>query len=236
MPELPETDSPDAIDRTHLVPVFDASELTPMMHTIGDVRGSGLRPIVRFWGAGQTEPAPIAPLPSRSSDKITTAVAAESLRYRFSQASPNEILTGLDPGIRALAAADAPNTSLAPLSGGATETLPDYAVISIPAGLVVRMKFYAYHRQNITITSGLFVYQIIAGQQDATLRELPIGYMRGYSDPLGTVSNSLINGTIVQMDMLIDATAGEAQISMMVVGFTGTGYDGYWYCDFEVKN
>ena len=58
------------------------------------------------------------------------------LRYRADGAMPNEVLVGIDPGIRALTAAQAVDTDLLTQ----TEALPDYAVFAVPLGTLARAR------------------------------------------------------------------------------------------------
>ena len=173
-------------------------------------------------------------LPDHSALLIGPQGSNKFLRYRFAQAEPNEILVGPDPGIRALAAADAGDTDLIPLSGAGTETLPDYAVIRIPQGPLVNMRFYARHKALSDSTLAMYIYQVQVGD-DVIRQPRTVPVMRGVRDPLGIISESDALGTTVLNEIAIDAREAEQKVAYILSGVKTAGAAGNWYCEFEVK-
>lgn len=190
--------------------------------------------IVRFWGVGQAEALP-AGESDRSglvTDNIRGAIG-KMLRYRAGQAMPNDVV-GVDPGIRALAAADVSDADLAALAGGGDEVLPDFAVFSVPAGVLCEGRLHAQHDVASDVSFAGFLYEVQAGSDRVRLTE-GVGYTSGRADPLGVLTPNTTPRTSVKIGDRIDARMGEKLVTFFAAGFqVNSDASGHWYFEFKV--
>ena len=188
--------------------------------------------IVQWWGPAQTEA-----LPAGETDRSALVVVTpdgNALRYRSGQAVPSKVVVGTDPGIRALTAADAADADLLPLDAGGNEVLPDFAVFSIPVGLVVRARVVGQHDASSDISLAVFIYQVMSGDDDV-LRSRGVGYTNATAEPFGHLTSDNTPRTSPVASVIIDATASAQRVSFVVNGFAAPAdANGYWFIEFEV--
>ena len=160
-------------------------------HEEGEVRyvsepwipGGVVRPMIRFWGAGQTSEenggVPVARVQS------STPVASNfAYRYQFNQAEPDEIIIGDDDlGVEMLAAADVPAGSIRLMTVGTAETaVLDYQILKLPVG-TWRLWFTANHRETGDTSVAGYLYEANGTDDDELLVHRASGYAVGLPDP-----------------------------------------------------
>ena len=149
-------------------------------------------------------------------------------RYKFNQELPDQVLVGVNPGIRAVLASEASNANL--LAG---ETLDDYRVIEFPVGKY-RIDFHAAHESFGDGDLRCFMYQIMSGTDDLHISSA-VGYATRVNDPLGSVVDTDETYQSVQFETLLvfDKTS---QITFITAGFNvGDNFDdGTHYLEIEV--
>ena len=157
------------------------------------------------------------------------ANSARHLRYRTAQAAPNEVLTGQDPGIRALTAAQAAEADL--LTG---EALPDYAVFEVPMGVVCRAVLHAQHDAASDVSLQAFIYEVLASTDDVR-RTPPYPYAAGIAEPLGIISSTQTPRMGGSPGITINAKAAARRFTWIASGFQGgPDANGHWYWEFEI--
>ena len=190
--------------------------------------------LVEFWGPGQAEALPQGEV-DRSA-LIFSGGPTRNMRYRTSQADPNKIVYGADPGIRALTAAQAAeaDTMVQSILTNPREVLPDYAVFEIPMGRIARCRLYAAHDASGDTTLHAFAYEVMAGADDIARSE-SIGFTRGARDPLLHLQDAETPKQGVALDLVVDASAAAKRISFIIAGFQqNSDANGNWFFEFEV--
>lgn len=240
---LPDMASAAAVQRGGLVPVFDPAAKSPIMHTIeGLAPQRAPNPIVHFYGANQDGPIGSG-FPDWHGPVLHYAPSYNYgyvFRYRFDKATPNDVVVGSDPGIRALSAADGHMADKFRLHSlgmfeEEIEALPDFAVLSIPQGLLVRMRFYSQQDMGSHNLHTVYVYTVQPGK-DAVMHifGVPGGLLP--QNPLMASESSRLHHGAAQINMLVDARDAPVNMTMVLAGLQNQDdADGTWFVEFEVK-
>lgn len=186
--------------------------------------------LLQFFAPGNAEALPAQ---EAARNALVYVQNPRSLRYRANQNAPDAVLAGSDPGIRALAAADAAEADL--MTGGNNdEVLPDYAVFEVPAGVLTRAKLTAQHDAASDVSLVVFAYEVRTGGDDI-IRNNGIGYSAGVADPLATQSRAQTPSMGFEISTTIDARAAAKRVTWISAGFNGsTDANGHWLWEFEI--
>lgn len=211
-------------------------DVTNVVRGLQGVKGdTGVVAILDWWAPGATEALPAGEV-DRSAlvVRLARGTAERCLRYRAAQSAPSEVVLGVDPGIRALAAADAAETSLMSLVGNVDEALPDFAVWNIPLGVIARCSLTAQHDADRDSSLAIFGYSVLTGDDDVR-RSQGVGYSTGIPDPLDTLTAEQTPRADFQTSLLVDASAAAQRISFIGAGFAlPADAAGHWFVRFEV--
>ena len=131
--------------------------------------------MVAFWGAGQSEARP-----AEAYDR--TLVNNEFYRYTFVGEDPDDVIFGVDFGVRCVAAADVPTTA-GVMTG---ETIGDQQIFSFPAGKYIVELF---DQTRVDQDTGLYIwgYCLKSGADEQVLQASSGESGANFSDPLGVV-------------------------------------------------
>ena len=138
------------------------------VHEIFHWRFKETRPVVVFWGQGQTESTPRFLV-----DRVRTARVF--YRYQFESNNPDEVLVGPDPGVRTLDSDEVQFADLITLNvpgamiPGPEVAVADKTVFCFPPGSY-RVFFWASHQIDATTSLQGWIYGVMDGQDDIQLQ------------------------------------------------------------------
>ena len=178
------------------------------------------RPLVRFWGVGQTS-AENAAIPVAHAATATIGSNDFAYRYQFKGESPDESIIGDIPtDLKFLAAADLPVGYFQLITVGTADeaALLDYQILQLPPGSW-RLNFFASHRETADTSLACWLYEAMGTADDTVKAHRALPYSSVVEDPLEAISAANSLGMNVKFNDIIIINTETEYLTFITSGF-----------------
>ena len=178
------------------------------------------RPLVRFWGVGQTS-AENGAIPVAHNATATISTNVFAYRYQFKGESPDESIIGDIPtDLKFLAVADLPVGYFQLITAGTVDeaALLDYQILQLPPGSW-RLNFFASHRETADTTLACWLYEAAGTADDTVKAHRTLAYSSVVDDPLGAISDTNRLAMNVKFNDIIIINTETEYLTFITTGF-----------------
>ena len=194
------------------------------------------RPLVRFWGVGQTS-AENGAIPVAHNSTALVGTNSYAYRYQFKGTSPDELIIGNIPtDLKFLAAADVSTGYFQLITVGTADeaALLDYQILQLPPG-TWRLNFFASHRETADTVVAAWLYEAMGTSDDTVKAHRALAYASVQDDPLGAIDDDDQLGMNVEFNDIIITNTDVKYLTFITAGFgdNTTSIDGICHLTME---